>query len=113
MAPKYVYKIVSSAPPEPIPAQYPLSDLDKADGFVHLSTGTQIPVVADTFFATASRLWLMKFELSRLDDPVKWEGGFPHLYGNFGAKDVRSVRGFERAGTRSWAESMRGSSWLE
>lgn len=39
--PKFVYKIVPSAPPSPIPDEYPLSDLDKADGFVHLSTADQ------------------------------------------------------------------------
>lgn len=39
---KYVYKILPSAPQEPIPAEYPLSDLDQADGFVHLSTGGQV-----------------------------------------------------------------------
>lgn len=40
--PKFVYKIVPSAPPSPIPDEYPLSDLDKADGFVHLSTADQV-----------------------------------------------------------------------
>ena len=40
--PDFVYKIVPSAPPTPIPSQYPLSELDQKDGFVHLSTGTQV-----------------------------------------------------------------------
>jgi uncharacterized protein (DUF952 family) len=39
--PEYVYKIIPSAPPDPIPSSYPLSDLDKQDGFVHLSTSWQ------------------------------------------------------------------------
>ncbi|POR31851.1 Uncharacterized protein TPAR_07955 [Tolypocladium paradoxum] len=111
--PTYVYKIVPSAPPEPVPAEYPLSDLDKNDGFVHLSTGTQAPLTADRFFSTVSNLWLIKFELAKFVDPIKWEGGFPHLYGNFGAKDVYSVQEFERAGNQSWAESMGASSWLQ
>lgn len=39
---KYVYKILPSSPPEPLPALYPLSALDHADGFVHLSTNNQV-----------------------------------------------------------------------
>lgn len=40
--PKYVYKIVPTAPPEPLPAEYPLSELDQTDGFVHMSTAEQV-----------------------------------------------------------------------
>ena len=40
--PKYVYKIIPTAPPEPLPAEYPLSELDQNDGFVHLSTAEQV-----------------------------------------------------------------------
>ncbi|KAM4065500.1 hypothetical protein HRG_004195 [Hirsutella rhossiliensis] len=109
---KHVYKILPSAPQDPIPAEYPFSDLDKADGFVHLSTSNQVPATADLFFAAASSLWLLKFDLGNLADSVIWEDGFPHLYGNFGAKDVHSVRKFERAERQSWADSMRDSSWL-
>lgn len=40
--PVYFYKIVPSAPPEPFPAEYPLSELDAADGFIHFSTAAQV-----------------------------------------------------------------------
>lgn len=40
--PTYVYKIVPAAPPDPIPTEYPLSELDQKDGFVHLSTAAQV-----------------------------------------------------------------------
>ena len=40
--PKHVYKIVPEAPPQPIPQEFPLSELDRSDGFVHLSTATQV-----------------------------------------------------------------------
>jgi hypothetical protein len=40
--PTYVYKIVPTAPPEPFPAENPLSELDQTDGFVHLSTAVQV-----------------------------------------------------------------------
>lgn len=40
--PKYLYKIVHRAPEDPIPKEFPLSELDKNDGFVHLSTAVQV-----------------------------------------------------------------------
>jgi uncharacterized protein (DUF952 family) len=40
--PEFVYKITPAAPPNPIPEEYPLSELDQKDGFVHLSTGWQV-----------------------------------------------------------------------
>lgn len=40
--PTYIYKISPSQPPSPIPKEYPLSDLDRNDGFVHLSTASQV-----------------------------------------------------------------------
>lgn len=40
--PEYVYKIVDSEPPSPIPEVLAQSELDKQDGFVHLSTSLQV-----------------------------------------------------------------------
>lgn len=40
--PEFVYKIITDPPPSPIPAEYPLSDLDAQDGFIHLSTAWQV-----------------------------------------------------------------------
>jgi len=40
--PEFVYKITPTPPPDPIPEAYPLSDLDRTDGFVHLSTAWQV-----------------------------------------------------------------------
>ncbi|KYK60312.1 hypothetical protein DCS_01449 [Drechmeria coniospora] len=122
--PRYIYKIVPSAPPEPIPDAFPLSRLDESDGFIHLTAKhrnsensdhdhTQVPLTAGRFFASAADLWLLKFELAKFDDPIRWEGGFPHLYGNFGNKDVVSIEKFARTGGRSWEAVMQESSWLE
>jgi uncharacterized protein (DUF952 family) len=41
-SPKYVYKIVPEAPPEPLPEQYAISALDEKDGFIHLSSASQV-----------------------------------------------------------------------
>ena len=40
--PKYIYKILPSPAPEPFPDALPYSALDAKDGFVHLSTATQV-----------------------------------------------------------------------
>lgn len=40
--PKYVYKILDAEPASPIPEALPLSELDTADGFIHLSTASQV-----------------------------------------------------------------------
>lgn len=40
--PRYVYKIVDTEPPFPIPDVFPPSELDKNDGFIHLSAPWQV-----------------------------------------------------------------------
>lgn len=72
-----------------------------------------MPKTADLFFTESSSLWVVKLEFQKLADPVKFEGGFPHLYGNFGARDVESISRFERAEGQKWAESMGHSDWLQ
>lgn len=111
--PVYVYKIVPTAPSEPLPAENPLSELDAKDGFVHLSTSTQVPNTCNLFFDHASELWIMKLEYAKVQAKTKWEDGFPHLYGNFGVGEVVSVNKYERQGGSKWIDEMKGSSWLE
>ncbi|KAK6841788.1 hypothetical protein PG987_002648 [Apiospora arundinis] len=114
--PKYVYKIIPTAPPSPIPETYPPSDLDKQDGFIHLSNAEQV-------FAS---LWVLKLRFSpQFSENTRWEGpmdGCAHLYGEFGAADVEDAREFTRTkeggdGSESWATTMaKGegeSTWLE
>ncbi|KAF2804358.1 uncharacterized protein BDZ99DRAFT_350252, partial [Mytilinidion resinicola] len=95
--PTYVYKILPSAPPKPLPDVLPLSDLDANDGFIHLSTASQVPGTCGRFFADATELWLLKIRLQTLENgtgEVRWEaagnsGVFAHLYGGkFGAEEV-------------------------
>lgn len=40
--PRFIYKILPTAAPEPFPSVLPLSELDAKDGFVHLSTAEQV-----------------------------------------------------------------------
>lgn len=65
------------------------------------------------------RLWVLKLHLSHFDaSSVKWDevegtNGCPHLYGNFGAADVESVREFGREADKTWTEALKGDEWLE
>lgn len=47
--PKYVWKIVPDDP-RPIGDGLPVSDLDRKDGFLHLSTAEQVQLFSTVFF---------------------------------------------------------------
>ncbi|KAF1973927.1 hypothetical protein BU23DRAFT_126873 [Bimuria novae-zelandiae CBS 107.79] len=117
--PNYLYKILPSAPPSPLPDRLPLSDLDKNDGYIHLSTSQQVPGTADKWFNDFTELWLLKIKYETLasgtDGPgqakegaqIKWEevgrGVFAHFYnGDLGKGNVAEAFKVEK-----------GSSWTE
>jgi uncharacterized protein (DUF952 family) len=111
--PTYLYKILPSAPPSPLPARLPLSDLDRNDGYIHLSTSEQVPGTADKFFGDVSELWLLKIKYEVLAEDtkaeLKWEevgrGCFAHLYGaDLGNGNVESAQKVEKKG--SWVDSL-------
>ncbi|KAI2638865.1 hypothetical protein GGS26DRAFT_543044 [Hypomontagnella submonticulosa] len=114
-SPDFVYKIVPSAPPSPIPSEYPLSELDQKDGFVHLSTSNQIPITAGLFFKEATSIWVIKIRYApKFHAATNWDvPGCPHLYGNFGADDVVDTKEFSRSDGESWEEAFKKQSgWL-
>ncbi|EMD92905.1 hypothetical protein COCC4DRAFT_139231 [Bipolaris maydis ATCC 48331] len=121
--PTFLYKILPSAPPSPLPTRLPLSDLDRTDGYIHLSTSEQVPGTADKFFGDVSELWLLKIRYEVLaagtdgDGQVhsdkaaqlKWEevgrGCFAHLYGaDLGSGNIESALKIEKKG--SWADTL-------
>ncbi len=55
----------------------------------------------------------MKLDFAKVRPKTKWEDGFPHLYGHFGAHEVVSVQKYDRAEGTKWTNVMRHSSWLE
>ena len=60
--------------------------IDRADGFIHFSTGDQAPQTAAKWFAGRGDLTLAAIDAEALGDDLRWEpsrGGalFPHLYG--------------------------------
>ncbi len=71
--------------------------VDRADGFIHLSTAAQVAGTLAKHFAGQRDLVLVSIEASRLGDALRWEasrGGrlFPHLHGSMNPSVVTSVR---------------------
>ena len=65
---------------------YEGSEVDRADGYIHLSTAAQLAETARRHYAGRDGLVLVGVDLTGLGDAVKWEpsrGGemFPHVYG--------------------------------
>ncbi|MDT2008748.1 DUF952 domain-containing protein [Rhodococcus opacus] len=74
-----------------------------ADGFIHLSTPTQVHLPANRLFAGRTDLVLLTLDPAALGSPVKWEPGvptdpasmlFPHLYGPLPVTAVTSVEDY-------------------
>ncbi len=73
------------------------SDVDRRDGFVHLSTGAQVEETLRLHFAGQKDLVLVAFDPDALGGALRWEpsrGGalFPHLYGELPVALALSVR---------------------
>jgi uncharacterized protein (DUF952 family) len=81
------YKILSDAEMETLEHQgsFAGAPVDLADGYVHLSSASQLQGTLDKHFAGRADLWIAAVDLEALGEAVKWEesrGGalFPHLY---------------------------------
>lgn len=62
------------------------SDDDKRDGYIHLSTASQLPGTLEKHFHTINGLLIVCFATTALAQNLKWEpsrGGalFPHYFG--------------------------------
>ncbi|KAG2140512.1 uncharacterized protein EDB93DRAFT_678622 [Suillus bovinus] len=128
-SPTYVYKLIpsSAAPPDPLPDRLPVSDLDRASNFIHLSTAHQIPNTLKFFFKDDPKVHILRIPYGPLEKNIKWEdpkaevcgprggeGMFPHLYNEFklGRDEVESVQAWER-GDEGWDEALRAAeAWL-
>jgi len=76
------------------------SEVDRADGFIHLSTAGQLEETARRHFAGRSGLIRLTVDLATLGAAVVWEpsrGGalFPHVYGPLPTSAVVEATPFE------------------
>ena len=85
----FVYKICSAADWEAAHTTglYGGSEVDRRDGFIHLSTAAQLRETARRHFTGQEGLVLVSFESATIGPSLVWEksrGGdlFPHVYGS-------------------------------
>ena len=85
--PATAYKVLTSEQMDELLGQrrFAGAPVDLADGFIHLSTATQLAETVARHFAGQSGLQIAAVDLSLLGDAVRWEpsrGGqlFPHIY---------------------------------
>jgi uncharacterized protein (DUF952 family) len=76
--------------------------IDLADGYIHLSTASQLGETVARHFSGQNDLWIAAVNLAALGSAIRWEpsrGGqlFPHLYAPLKAKFVIGHCRLERA----------------
>lgn len=113
--PTYLYKILDTSPPSPLPGTLPSTELDSKDGFIHLSTAEQTPITAKLFFAHCERLWVLKLRREALDGRVEYstdpnagvEDGCAHVHESvkgLGRENVEEVIEVRKKGVEAWTE---------
>jgi uncharacterized protein (DUF952 family) len=103
MLDRIVYKIMSAAELQQMRSDglFRGSPADIADGYIHLSSASQLAATLDKHYRGVDGLILAAVDLSLLGDTVRWEparGGqlFPHIHGNLPVEAVVSVTTVER-----------------
>src|ERR1700712_503244 len=75
---------------------------DKADGFLHFSTGSQLAETLRLYYAGQDNLILVAVDAAALGAALKWDHSpsrgedFPHLYGALPVSAVRWARPIRR-----------------
>ena len=103
MSDQIVYKVMSTAELQQLQRDgvFHGSPADIADGYIHLSCGSQVAATLDRHFSGVDGLVLAAVDLSVLGNAVRWEparGGqlFPHIYGLLPVGAVVSFATLER-----------------
>ncbi|HYC74350.1 DUF952 domain-containing protein [Brevundimonas sp.] len=94
-----IYKLVDRSEWEAARAAgaYHGSAVDRADGYIHLSSGAQLAETARRHYAGRRGLVLVEVAVTALGEALRWEpsrGGdlFPHVYGPLLLSAARSER---------------------
>lgn len=105
------YKILDSPPPDPLPKTLASTELDANDGFIHLSSASQVPITARLFFADADLLWVLKIRRADLDGRVEYPPELgkaaPHLHGSakgLGRANIERVIAMKRVDGQAWKD---------
>ena len=131
---KYVYKIFPSSTEIPLhleelPDRLPVSDINQASGFVHLSTQAQILNTLKWFFNYDSFVYILQIDYSKFEPQIRWEdpkaevcgprggeGMFPHLYNDLklGKEEIKRVEILRKI-SGEWDQAIETAtqSWLK
>ena len=85
-----------------------ITDLDRQDGFIHLSTAFQLAATLAFFFKDSDSLQLLQLDLEKIDDKKliyesphsnerKRKSAFPHLYSQLMTNQISESWTIERA----------------
>lgn len=118
MAPRYLYKILDEEPPDPIPETLPATELDKNDGFIHLSNAEQTPITAKLFFKNFDELWVLRLDSEKLDGRLEFttdenagvENGCAHVHDSkkgLGSSNVVEVIHVGKPSNEEWTQAER------
>ncbi len=82
---------------------YAGSTLCRRDGFIHMSTATQLAQTLAHFFKGRDDIVLLALDVPSLKEGLRWEevpsvGVFPHYYGAFAAGQYRVLGAIPRDG---------------
>lgn len=67
------------------------------EGFIHCSTREQLADTANRYFTDAAQLVALEIAPDKAGSEVRWENGFPHLYGPLPVGAVTRVVAFPPA----------------
>jgi uncharacterized protein (DUF952 family) len=94
MTDKIAYKVLTADEWTALTAgSFEGTPIDKADGFIHLSTASQLTETVDRHFSGQKDLVIAAVDLVSLGDGVRWEPSrngqlFPHVYGHLMPRSV-------------------------
>jgi len=95
---KLIFKIVPRAEWEAESGDYHGSAHDRADGFLHFSTASQLPETLRLHYAGQDDLMLVAVDANALGAALKWEHSqsrdedFPHLYAALSCDAIKWAR---------------------
>lgn len=92
--PTYIYKLVPSSAPVPseLPERLPVSEIDQASGFVHLSTAPQVLNTLKWFFGDDPLVYVLRLKYDDLESNIRWEDPKAEVCGPRGGEGMFPVR---------------------
>jgi uncharacterized protein (DUF952 family) len=86
-----IYHITKSESWERDRGEYRHPSLE-TEGFIHCSLAEQVPVTLEKFFPSRDGLILLEIDVGRLIPELRYENGYPHIYGPLNRDAVVAVR---------------------